>query len=213
LARRVVPLESNQLAGRQALVVVPFPKPRGAVKEWDIRWTIGEQIGATRTVRLCRAAEFQKSLRISATRLYLEGPAGILPVARFAPESWDGITRLGPVFLVSSGIAGMAAQADFRVRVLDRSGTAILEFPTLKALVTDGPTVIAPGTLSRDDTIDGFELWCGPRRLGELTLAKTPTAIFTGEGGIAAGRDNYAWSPEAEEQLQQKLGQLLGGAL
>jgi hypothetical protein len=213
LAQRNVQLESNQRAARQALVVLPFAKPRGAVLDWDIRWMIGEQTAATRTVRMCRAVEFHKSLRISATRLYLEGDAGELPLARFAPESWDGITRIGPVFLVSSGIAGMAAQADFRVRVLDRGGRMLFELPPVKALVTDGPTVIAPGTLGRDEEIEGFELWCGTRRLGELTLAKTPTAVFTGEGGIAAGRDNYAWSPEAEEQLQQKLGQLFGGDL
>jgi hypothetical protein len=212
LARRVVNLESTQLAARQALVVVPFSKPRGAVKDWDIRWMVGDDIYAARTIRFYRAADFHKSLRISTTRLYLEGPGGVLPLARFAPETWDGITRLGPVFLVSSGIAGMAAQAEFRIRALDRAGRTMLEMPPVKALVTDGPTAIAPGTLGRDDDIDGFELWCGPRRLGELTLAKTPTAVFTGEGGIAAGRDNYAWSPEAEEQLQQKLGQLFGGA-
>ncbi len=211
IARRLVRLESNQLAGRQALVVVPFAKPRGGVTQWDICWTLGETILATRSIRGYKPTEFQKSLRISTTRLYLEGPAGVLPLVRFAPPTWDGITRLGPVFLVSSGIAGMAGQAEFRVRVLDRNRKVTLEMPPLATLITDGPTVIAPGTFAIDDAIGGFELWCGMRRLGELSLAKAPTATFTGEGGIAAGREDFAWSPQAEDELQQKLGQLLGG--
>ncbi len=213
IARHIVRLESNQLAGRQALVVVPFAKPRAGVRDCDICWTIGEQIHATSSIRSYRPAEFQKSLRISTTRLYLEGPAGVLPLVRIAPSSWDGIARLGPVFLVSSGIAGMAGQAEFRVRVLDATRKVMLEMPPVTTLVTDGPTVIAPGTLGRDDAINTFELWCGPRRLGELMLGRAPTAAFTPEGGIAAGRDDYAWSQEAEEQLRQKLGQLLAGGL
>lgn len=209
--RRVVRLESHQLAARQALVVVPFRKPGAEVEDWNICWTIGEQIRATQSARGYRPTEFRKSLRISTTRLYLEGAAGMLPLVRFAPQSWDGITRVGPVFLVSSSIPGMAAQAEFCVRALDRRGKTMLDMPPIQALVTDGPTVIAPGTLPVSETLDCFELSCGGRSLGKLPVSAVPMATFTGEGGIAAGRDDFAWSPEAEEQLQQKLGQLLGG--
>jgi hypothetical protein len=208
---RTIKLGSEQLAARQALIVVPFPKPKAWAAQWTANWIIGQSTRAARTVRVCRPTEFRESLRISTTRLYLEGFDGLLPLARFAPASLDGIARLGPVFLVSSGIAGMAAQAEFHVRVLDRKRKVMLEMPAVRTLVTDGPTVIAPGTLGRDDAIDAFELWCGPRCLGELPLAAVPTAAFTGEGGIAAGRADFAWSPDAEEQLQQKLRQLLDG--
>jgi len=210
IVRRAVRLESNQLAAKQALVVVPFAKPRW-VNHWDICWTLGEQMLATRTIRCYTPTQFHKSLRISTTRLYLDGPGGALPLARVAPRSWDGVERIGPVFLVSSGIAGMAARAEFRVRVLDRARRPMLDMPPVSTMVTDGPTVIAPGTLARDDGIDSFELWCGPRRLGELPITLAPVAAFTGEGGIAARRDDFAWSPQAEEELQQKLGLLLGG--
>ena len=210
IERRIVRLESNQLAGKQALVVVPFPKPRTGAGDWHICWTLGEQILATRGLRGYKAIDFQRSLRISTTRLFLEGAVGVLPLVRFAPASWDGIARVGPVFLVSSGIAGMAAQAEFRVRVLNRNRKVILEMPPISTLVSDGPTVIAPGTLGLDDAIVAFELWRGSRRLGEVTLISTPTASFTGEGGIAEPVD-FAWSPQAEEELQQKLGLLLGG--
>ncbi len=212
IARHVVRLESHQLESRQALVVVPFAKPKPNVTHWDIRWTIGGEVRAARSIRSCRPIEFSRTLRISTTRLYLEGPGGMLPIVRFPPASWEGITRFGPVFLVSSGIPGMAAQAEFHVRVLRRDRKTILEMPPVTALVTDGPTMIAPGTLAVNDEIDSFELWSGPRRLGTLTVAVMPSASFTGEGGIALGRDDFAWSPEAEDLLQQKLGQLLGGS-
>ncbi|MEI7686994.1 MAG: hypothetical protein WCL32_18400 [Planctomycetota bacterium] len=211
IERHVVRLESNQRAGRQALVVVPFMRPRARMQHWDIGWTIDETVYAMRSIRCATPVEFLKSLRISTTRLYLEGAGGMLPLARIAPSAWEGITRVGPVFLVCSGIPGMAAGAEFRVRALDRKGKTLLDMPPVSVLVTDGPTVIAPGTLPRDDNLASFELWSGKRKLGDLRLDAAPSATFTAEGGIAGGRADFAWSPEAEELLQHRLGQLLGG--
>lgn len=208
--RRVVRLGSKQLAAKQALIVVPFAKPRWAA-DWQVAWTVGDEVRATQTIHAYRPSEFIPSLRLSTTRLYLEGPAGVLPLARFSPPTLAGITRLGPVFLVSSGITGIAATADFQVIVRDRSRRPLMDMPTVTALVSDGPTVIAPGTLAADESIGSFELWSGRRRLGELPLGAPPTAAFNAEGGIATPQVDFAWSPQAEEQLQQKLGQLLGG--
>jgi hypothetical protein len=212
VARQVARLGSNQLAAKQALVVVPFAKPPGRIKEWDVCWTLDRNVLATRTIRGISAGEFDKSLRISTTRLRLEAASDVLPLARIAPQSWAGISRVGPVFLVCSGIAGMAAAAKFSVRAVDRARTTLFEMPPFETLVTDGPTIVAPGTLAYDDRVDAFELWCGKRRLGEIPLSPAPVATFTGEGGIAARRDDFAWSPQAEAQLQEKLDALLGGA-
>jgi hypothetical protein len=153
-----------------------------------------------------------RSLRISATRLYLEGGGAALPLARFAPPSLDGIDRLGPVFLVTSSAEGMAGLAEFQVRVLDRQRNELFPMPRQRILVSDGPVVVAPGTLSVADVarVDAFELWAGRRHLGELSLGPVPTASFTAEGGFESPKDDFAWSASAEELLRQRLGQLSG---
>lgn len=212
LARRVIRLESNQLASRQASIVVAFARPKSVkVRDWTIAWTLGESLLASRAVHGSRIGEFQNSLRVSTTRLFLVDEARALPLARSAPSSWVGIRRVGPVFLVASGIPGMAGEAEFAVHGLDASQTSVFTFPPTYALVTDAPTVIAPGTVSRDPGLTAFQLRCGRRVLGSLSLEPLPTSLFTAEGGIANAEIDFAWSPEAEDQLQQRLGSLLGG--
>jgi hypothetical protein len=78
-------------------------------------------------------------------------------------------------------------------------------------LISDGPNPLAPGTLAAKDVDKGaaFELWCGKRCVGRLPLTTAPEAKFTGEGGFQLD-DNFAWSPAAEVQLQDRLEKLLG---
>jgi hypothetical protein len=57
--------------------------------------------------------------------------------------------------------------------------------------------------------IKHFALASSEGPLGALTLASAPAADFTAEGGFAA-LDEFLWSPAAEEQLNERLGKLLG---
>jgi hypothetical protein len=43
-----------------------------------------------------------------------------------------------------------------------------------------------------------------------LPLTPVPTASFTSEGGFRPVED-FAWSSAADEQLNERLGRLLGG--
>ena len=47
--------------------------------------------------------------------------------------------------------------------------------------------------------------------IGILPLTPVPSAAFTSEGGFRPV-DDFAWSPAAEEQFNERLGRLLGGA-
>jgi hypothetical protein len=79
-------------------------------------------------------------------------------------------------------------------------------------LVTDGPTVVAPGTIDVADLrqVSSFELRLKETALGVLSLCPAPTANFTNEGGYKAPPD-FTWSAAADEELAERLGKLLDG--
>lgn len=212
VSRHALRLSGRQLLGRTALLVTPIRKPR-ACGPFSVRWLVGEEVRGIEAMRSLSRTMLMKSLRLSATRIYQEGVDGPLPLARFAPESLDGIARLGPVFLVSTGVEEVAADAEFTVRVIDQDRNTLFEMPEQRLVLRGGPTVVAPGTLACADlaSVRAFELWAGPQRLGSLPLGPMPTASFTGEGGFVGGGDDFDWSPAAEEQLRQRLGKLFDG--
>jgi hypothetical protein len=79
-------------------------------------------------------------------------------------------------------------------------------------LITDGPTMVAPGTLDAADLeqVSGFELSIRGQSLGVLSLCPAPTATFTNEGGFKPYHD-YTWSAAAEEEMNERLNRLLEG--
>jgi hypothetical protein len=81
-----------------------------------------------------------------------------------------------------------------------------------EALITDGPTTFAPGTLDVNDLgqIAAFDLSLKGHSLGSLSLCPAPTAGFTSEGGFKPPHD-YAWSAAAEEELTERLNRLIEG--
>ena len=81
-----------------------------------------------------------------------------------------------------------------------------------EVLITDGPTMVAPGTLAVADlaNVTAFELRCKGRSLGVQSLRPAPTATFTAEGGFKPTAD-YAWSSAAEEEMNERLNRLLEG--
>ncbi len=80
-------------------------------------------------------------------------------------------------------------------------------------LITDGPTVIAPGTLSSEELqpLSGFELRLKDQVIGYLSLLPAPTARFDGEGSFHAPQE-YIWSSSAEHELKERMGKLVGDA-
>ena len=81
-----------------------------------------------------------------------------------------------------------------------------------EVLITDGPTMVAPGTLDADDLaqVSGFEVSVKGRTLGVLSLCPAPTASFTSEGGFKPPHD-FTWTAAAEEEMNERLNRLLEG--
>ncbi len=79
-------------------------------------------------------------------------------------------------------------------------------------LITDGPSMFAPGTLDAADLsqVGAFELRAKGHLLGVLSMCPAPSASFTSEGGFKPP-DNFIWSAAAEEELNDRLTRLLDG--
>lgn len=77
-------------------------------------------------------------------------------------------------------------------------------------VVSDGPTVVAPGTLAAAELeqVSGFELRLQGKTLSLLPLAPAPRARFNAEGGFVAPPD-FTWTSVAEDELDQRLSKLL----
>jgi hypothetical protein len=206
-----VRLCSSQLAGQRALVtVVPRRFPR-RIGTWTATWTLAEHSLATHQVRAISQRHFQRSLRISDTRFIVQTEKHGVNLTRHVPPL-DGKGRFGPCFLVSSREPGMAGLCPLQVRV---QVTGAVQSPLLleeEVLITDGPTLFAPGTLDAADLVQvsGFELRLKGALLGVLPLCTAPIANFTAEGGFKTAQD-FPWSAAAEEELNDRLSRLLEG--
>src|SRR5262245_12126652 len=201
---------SSQLSGRQALVTVsPRRFPKG-ITSWTVNWLVAGQALATQKVKAISLRTFQNSLRISTTRYVVRASSGAITVARQVPPL-EGLGGLGPCFLICSREAGMAGICPVRVhaQVAGAPPPLLLE---QNVLVTDGLTVVAPGTLDAADLkqVNGFELLARGQSLGTLALSPAPTATFTAEGGFKPPQD-FTWTAAAEEELSERLSRLLEG--
>jgi hypothetical protein len=203
---------STQLAGRTALVTVAphrYPRRQGA---WTATWLLGDRPLISQRVRGISQRQFQRSLRISDTRFVVQGKCGgPVRLVRQVPPM-ETATRAGPCFLISSGEAGMAGIC--KLTVAAQVPGAVQSPPLLEdnVLITDGPTMVAPGTLDADDLarVTGFELSVRGQSLGVLSLCPAPTASFNSEGGFKPPHD-FTWSAAAEEEMTERLNRLLEG--
>ena len=205
-----VALCSSQLAGRQALVTVAprrYPRRQGT---WTATWLLGGKPLATQRVRGISLAKFRRSLRISDTRFVVQND-GPVRLTRQTP-ALDRGGRVGPCFLVSSGEPGMAGVCRLQVKAQVPDAVQAPLLLEQEVLITDGPTMVAPGTLNASDLeqVTGFELSLKGRTLGVLSLHPAPTATFTSEGGFKAPQE-FLWSAAAEEEMTERLNRLLEG--
>jgi hypothetical protein len=200
---------SSQLANRTALVtVVPSRAPR-RIGAWVATWLLGDKPLASQRVRGISQKAFQRSLRISDTRFVVQTGSGPVRLTRQLP-GLDGDLRVGPCFLVSSGEPGMAGLCKLQVTAQVPGAVQAPLLLEQQALITDGPTMVAPGTLDPADLrqVSGFELQVGTQSLGTLSLCPAPSAAFTAEGGFRPPQD-FNWSAAAEEEMTERLNRLL----
>jgi hypothetical protein len=204
-------LSSSQLAGRQALVtIVPRRFPR-RIGTWQATWQVGDRPLATHQVRAISQRHFQRSLRISDTRFAVQNKKDEISQTRHLPPL-EGMARVGPCFLVSSREVGMAGMCRLQVRAQVPGSVNPPLLLEEEVLITDGPTVFAPGTLDVADLnqVSGFELRLKNTSLGILSLCPAPAASFTVEGGFKPPQE-FSWTAAAEEELNERLGRLLDG--
>jgi hypothetical protein len=174
---------------------------------------VGEHVLARHKVRGISRRAFLRSLRISDTRFVVQPPTGACRLVRQAPPA-DGRTRLGPCFLVASSEPGMAGLCQAQVLAVVPGAVQPPLLLEQEVLVSDGPAVVAPGTLDAGDLaqVSGFDLRVAGTSLGMLPLCPVPAATFTSEGSFQAPPD-YTWTSAAEEEMNDRLNRLLEGRL
>ncbi|GIW82150.1 MAG: hypothetical protein KatS3mg105_3957 [Gemmatales bacterium] len=202
-------LTSAQLAERQALVVVGpkrFPRRIGT---WTATWLLDGRPLASQHVRAISRRQFQRSLRVTDTRFVVQADDGDVQLVRKPPELHN-VARVGPCFIVESRETGMAATCSMRVVASFTDGRPPLVLQEQSVLITDGPTVVAPGIVeARDATkISSFELFLNQQHLGLLPLKPAPTAVFNSEGGFLPPPD-FVWSLAYEDELNDRLNKLI----
>jgi hypothetical protein len=208
--RRVpVRLSASQLQATSALLSVASPRVPRRAGEYTVTWRIGGVEMASQRLRAVPAAVFERSLRLAETRFVVQEVGGAVRLVRQPPAG--GAARLGPCFLVASAEPGMAGTCRFTVTA--HAGGP--DHPSLlleqQVLITDGPAMVAPGTLDAVDLANvlGFELYAESASLGLLPLCPAPAATFTAEGAFCPPPD-YAWTPAADEEMRDRLNRLLG---
>jgi hypothetical protein len=211
IQRVPVRLCSSQLQGNSALVsVLPrrFPKRIG---EWTISWYAGDQLLVSQKARAISQKHFHRSLRIADTRFVVQSAKGVVKLTRQFVVA-DPTDRIGPCFLICSREPGMAGLCSIEVHAQVPGSVSAPTLLEQQVLVTDGPTMVAPGTIDSADLaqVNAFELGAKGQPIGILPLCPTPTATFTNEGGFKPPQ-NFIWSSAADDELNERLNRLIEG--
>jgi hypothetical protein len=153
--------------------------------------------------------QFQKSLRVIGTRFVFQAADGAVTLARTMPQG-DRPHRIGPCYFVSSREAGMAGLCPLRVTAQVAGAVRPPLLWEQDVLVTDGPTIVAPGTLDATDLeqATAFDLSLRGKSMSLLPMRPAPSASFNSEGGFAPPQE-FTWTSAADEELDQRLERLL----
>jgi hypothetical protein len=206
-----VVLSSSQLAAREAVVTAVPPKHPRRVGAWSVTWRIGTQDLAVQQVHGIAAKRFEQSLRVSDTRFVVAGKGGTVKVTKQPPPTAE-LSHVGPCFLVVSSEPGMAGLCRLQIHAVlsgDARSSLLME---QDVLVTDGPTVFAPGTVEIAELgrVSGFELRHKLRLLGTASLSPVPTAVLNSEGGFKPPPE-FSWTNAADDELGERLSRLMNG--
>jgi hypothetical protein len=203
-----VPLTAEQRGATEAVVTAACPKLSRRPGAWSAVWRVGGRELAARRVEAIPARRFEDSVRVADARFAVADKAGAVRVVR-QPPAPGAADRLGPCFLVASaepGAVGLCRLGVFAVGPGDPRPALLVD---QEVLVTDAPTVFAPGLLGTADLarVGGFELRLNGRVLGSASLSPVPPATLTAEGGFKPPPD-FTWTAAAEDELQERLGRL-----
>jgi hypothetical protein len=204
-----VPLTGARLADREVLVTaVPKRFPR-RVGTWTATWKLGDLVLATQQLRAVSQRHFERSLRVSEARFAAMTTKGDVLVSR-QPPALAEMSWVRPCFLISSTEPGMAGMCTLRVRAQSTGSSASLSPIEQEALVTDVPAWFAPGTedVAKLGYVNGFELCVRDQVLSALSMSPVPAAVFSAEGGFRPPAE-FAWSPAADEELNDRLARLV----
>jgi len=207
-----VPLTGARLQSRQALLTaIPRRLPR-RMGVWTVTWQVGDAVLATQRIKAISQKAFHRSLRVSDTRFVVVDWKQAPSIRRQLPPIIE-VNRVGPCFLIGSRETGMAGLCTLSVHSqIPGSVQPPLLFEQ-EILVTDGPTMFAPGTMDVADLgqTASFELRHKSRTLGLLALSPVPTATFTSEGGFKAAASDFLWTGAADDELTERLNRLMNG--
>jgi hypothetical protein len=206
-------LASSQLAGKQALITLtPRRSPR-RMGTWLATWVVGGRPFITQPIRAISQSHFRRSLRVCDTRFVIQRDKEPVILTRHVPPL-AGVSRIGPCFFLTSKEPGMAGLCPLQVRTQVPGSVHPPLMVEEELLVTDGPTMFAPGTVDAADLehVNAFELQTKGGTLGTLPLAPAPAALFSAEGGFRTTFD-FPWSSAAEEELNDRLAKLVDGGI
>lgn len=208
IQRLEIAFNAAQLLSKQALVTVTprtWPRKMGT---WLVTWHLAGNVVATIQVQAVAQREFLKSLHVVDRKLILYHPDGQVELSSSILPG-PSRCRVGPCFIVASSEPGMAGLCDFQLRTSVPGAYRPPLMLSQELLVTDRPTMVAPGTLDPEDVsqISSFELRTRGRDLGSLPLRPLPVANFNAEGAITKLPD-LVWDSTAEEALQSALSRL-----
>jgi hypothetical protein len=150
-------------------------------------------------------------LRVADTRFVVQTSKGQVKLSRQFVVA-DQTERVGPCFLISSREPGMAGLCSIEVHAQVSGSISPPRLLEQAVLVTDGPTMVAPGTVDVADLhqVNAFELCIKGHVIGVLPLCPTPTATFTNEGGFKPPQ-TFIWSSAADDELNERLNKLIEG--
>jgi hypothetical protein len=173
-----------------------------------VSWLVGGRVFATARVEVIAARRFEDAVRVLDARFAVAGKDGVVRVLRTPPAA-GAYDRVGPCFLVVGGEPGAAALCRLAVFAVSPGSAQPTPLLDREVLVTDAPTVFAPGLMEAADLarVGGFELRLNGRVLGAASLSPVPPATLTSEGGFKPPPD-FPWTAAAEEELQERLGRL-----
>jgi hypothetical protein len=172
---------------------------------------VGDRDLSTQRAQGIATKRFEGSLRVSDTRFVISDKGGGVRVTKQPPPVAE-LTRIGPCFLIASSELGMAGACRLQVHATTPGEARQAPLIEQDVLVTDGPTIFAPGLFNAADLMraTGFELRHKGRVLGLASLSPVPTATLNAEGGFKPPPE-FVWSNVAEEELNERLGRLMGG--
>lgn len=205
-----VPLPGEQRFATEALVTAASPCVPRRPGWWSVTWRLGDRVLAADRVEAVTARRFEDGVRLLDARFAAADRLGPARVLRLPPAP-GAYERIGPCFLVAGGEPGSAGVCRLAVYAASPGNANPTRLLEEDVLVTDAPTAFAPGLIDANDLVrvSGFELRLNGRLLGTAALSPVPPATLTAEGGFKPPRD-FAWTPAAEEELQERLGRLGG---